>query len=286
MPGGNRPIRRAGRLGRGDAVTTYLDEYLSTPWPAPTDPTEARTTELVRLMELAFTTGSYARVLTVMRQNKPYATDESFLLACLRSMPTQGWACWDTAVALVAFLRRDGIEAGVTTAFGAEDGAPAQPHALVRVTRDDGTSFLADPHFGIGALTREDYFMSLAARADIVSPQWQPYTEVVHVAHKAYPRAYRYHVLPGVLTRDQLTAMLWQAGEYGDLKVYMRAVGGGRIWHLTREGYDDGEVRTWPHSRLHTAPSVTTGNWFGLMEEMEAATATDRLAALSALFQD
>lgn len=243
--------------------------------------------DLVSAMETALHVGGYVRVLTRMFHKAPLPTQPQRLLETMAKNTQGGWSCWDVSVALVELLRQRGISAGVTTSFGAEPGAPSEPHALVRVD-DNGTSLLADPYFGVGVLAPNGTWHSDTSRASVRAPSANGGAERVQLEHRTYTRRYGYHILPGVLTSEQLTAMTWQALEYGELVPHLRGVGNGTAWRLIRDISSDtyqAELRSWGLDIRHAEPPlVVHGNFFEMCDFLLADRATERENALQFLF--
>lgn len=245
--------------------------------------------EVVADMEAAFVTGSYSRVLTSMTSHVPYASDISFLTQSMHNMPTLGWSCWDMSTLLAHLLNRQGIEAGITIGFGAEQGAPAVPHSMVRVTDDDNTVFYSDPYFGIGVIgdtSPLNLWLSRTVHSSMSHPERHPYTKIITVAHKSHPRDYAYHVLPGVLTDEQLQGALWQAESFGGMRRYLRSVGDGSLWLLKSgpQGDEDSVCSQWSHDYIISPAQMTTGNWWQLKEMIETRSAVERNAAVERVF--
>ena len=257
--------------------------------PAPLTATQRAVAGIVEDMELAFATGSYARVLTSMTAHAPYASDTDFLTTSMLNMPHAGWSCWDMSVFLAHALHQQGIDAGVTIAFGAEEGAPSTPHSIVTIIDSDtGETLYSDPYFGVGILgesTRRAWY-SPAVSAHLSTPQRHYNTQMLTVAHRSHPRDYRYHILPGTLTPEQLNGALWQAESFGKPQPYIRIKGPAHLW-LIRKNVEDSNLSTsrrWNLSTRALDPDEdAVGNWGDLHEHVKRATETNREASLLVL---
>lgn len=253
-------------------------------------PVQQHVSDIVADMEAAFVTGSHSRVMTSMTSHVPYASDIAFLKTSMQNMPTLGWSCWDMSTLLAHLLNRQGIEAGITIAFGAEPGAPAVPHSMVRIVDDTNEVFYSDPYFGVGVLSDANpstkIWLSRTVHASMHTPMRHSNTHMVSVAHKSHPRDYDYHVLPGVLTSEQLQGALWQAEHYGGSRRYLRSIGGGSLWLLKSGLQGDAEsiCSQWQHANVIAPAKVTEGNWWELKAMIEELSANDRESALERVF--
>lgn len=247
----------------------------------PLSDTQETVSAVVRDMELAFATGSYSRVLTSMTSHIPYASNVEHLRSMMFTQPALGWSCWEMSVLLVQLLKERGIDSGVTIAFGAEEGAQATPHSLVRVIEENGTIFYADPYFGIGALglatTLNDTYVRRGPLSDaakwwnsptvhghISVPTRHERAFIITISHRAHPRDFRYHVLPGVLTPEQLDGALWQAELFGAVRLNLRFVNHEYVALLRKDISEDEKSVSlrWNFADVIPQTIVTTGSWY------------------------